>query len=586
MESPNLITVDPGFIRLSGLLGRGLDATAANRLAKVDYTLLVDVFRYRMDDDGGWRGEFWGKVIRSAILAWKSTRDENLLSVIRATVKDMLSVQGEDGCISGYSPANQTTNWDIWGRKYVVAGLLRYYEVIEKDPAVLNAAAKVILHMMTQIGPGKINITECGFHDGLAASSILYTVVKLYRFSKDQRFLDYARWIAGTGCSSKHDIFEAAIAGTLPQDIANGKSYEMMSCFLGATELYREVPEEKYLQAVIRFYEMVRDREIYITGVSGLKDCWGEYWFDGKFKQCGDPKEVGTHGETCITTTWIHYCYTVLKLTGSAAVADEIELSLYNGILGGMLPDGSNFIHGNPELTGSETSCKIPADDQILRGFKTPFDGHDCCRAQGPEGLAMAVPTALIGTENGVNLNLFENMSAAFAAPSGQMVKLSVTGDYPLKNQVKIEISLEKSEEFSLKLRIPKFTASNGKIELNGKELPFVAGTYLDIERIWQNGDTVCFDMAYSPVMHQDPGRSGKVAFTYGPLVLAQDNRLNDGKFLPVSDGLLRENPAENFLTQWRCSNGTVLTDYISAGNNFSKDNLLCVWSGFSKQGK
>lgn len=579
MESANLITVAPGNLRLAGLLGKGIDITTANRLKKVDYARLVDVFGNHTDDDGGWRGEFWGKIIRSTILAWQITRDEELLEIIKATVKDLISTQSADGCISSYSPEKQTSHWDIWGRKYALAGLVRYCEVVECDPKVLKAAEKLVFHLMTQVGPGKINITECGFHDGLAASSILYAVVKLYRLSGDKRILDYARWIADTGCSSRHNIFEEALEGTLPQDIANGKSYEMMSCFIGIAELYREIPDEKYLQAAMRFYEMVRDREIYITGVSGSKDRWGEFWFDGKFKQCVPPEEAGTHGETCIITTWIHFCYTMLKLTGDASIADEIEISAYNGILGGMLPDGSNFIHGNPELTGIATSCKIPADDQIGRGFGTPFDGHDCCRAQGPEGLVMMMPAAVIRTGSGFNLNLFEKSDAALFTPGNRNCRLTVSGDYPLDDKVKIKISLEEKERFTLKIRIPKWFGKNGSLCVNGVSCPVIPGTYCELDRLWEEQNEITIDFAISPVLCHDPGNSGNIAFTYGPLVLAQDDRLNDGIALPVRAGVLvREKPQSGFLMQWRSSNGVKLCDYISAGGSFSKDNLLCVW--------
>ena len=82
MESANLITVAPGNLRLAGLLGKGIDITTANRLKKVDYARLVDVFGNHTDDDGGWRGEFWGKIIRSTILAWQITRDEELLEML------------------------------------------------------------------------------------------------------------------------------------------------------------------------------------------------------------------------------------------------------------------------------------------------------------------------------------------------------------------------------------------------------------------------------------------------------------------------------------------------------------------------
>jgi DUF1680 family protein len=75
--------------------------------------------------------------------------------------------------------------------------------------------------------------------------------------------------------------------------------------------------------------------------------------------------------------------------------ADAIERALYNALLGAWGPDGSNWIHANPTpLTGG--GYKKYADDQILRTQGKPFGGHDCCRAQGPEGLVVAAEFAVL----------------------------------------------------------------------------------------------------------------------------------------------------------------------------------------------
>ena len=56
-------------VRLSGLLGKALKRSCEKRLKTVDYHLLVEPFHYRSENDNAWRCEFWGKVVRSAILS-------------------------------------------------------------------------------------------------------------------------------------------------------------------------------------------------------------------------------------------------------------------------------------------------------------------------------------------------------------------------------------------------------------------------------------------------------------------------------------------------------------------------------------
>ena len=118
-------------VRLHGALGNALQTVINNRLKKVDYRLLESPFVNRNESDNGWRCEFWGKIVRSAILANNSARDPELEAVIRETVGNIMATQTPDGCISSYPADKQTTFWDIWGRKYVLLALLRYYQMVE-----------------------------------------------------------------------------------------------------------------------------------------------------------------------------------------------------------------------------------------------------------------------------------------------------------------------------------------------------------------------------------------------------------------------------------------------------------------------
>ena len=53
----------------------------------------VDQFRLRLDGDTvGWRGEYWGKAMRGAVMVWEACRDEKLYEAITVSVRDMLTV--------------------------------------------------------------------------------------------------------------------------------------------------------------------------------------------------------------------------------------------------------------------------------------------------------------------------------------------------------------------------------------------------------------------------------------------------------------------------------------------------------------
>jgi len=562
----------PGKVQLRGWLGDSLRLSIANRLKKVDYAHLVEPFRLRNERDGRWRCEFWGKIVRSSIQSWSGQPDDELLVMIRKTVADLISTQTPDGCISSYPVELQTKDWDIWGRKYVLLGLARYYLEIEQSEAVKKAMTRELDYLMTQVGPGTNNIVNCGHQSGLAASSILEPVVLTYRITGEKRFLDYALWIAAQGGSSANNIYTSILQGIPPCKLGNGKAYEMMSCFEGLAELYRETGNPDQKKSVLAFYRAVRDQEIFMTGVGGLKDSWGEFWDNGKIKQA--QLHVGSLGETCVTTTWIKFCGQVLRLTGDSTVADEMERALYNGVLGAMVPDGSWWMHRNPTpLAGP--SNKDRAGDQI-KGY-----GEDCCLAQGPRALAVAPWMAVMKDARGPVINLYESTEAAVELADGTPVKLAIEGKYPASGEVSVVVTPAKPGKFPLKLRIPAWSRKT-TVAVNGQDFAGVAGTYLCIERNWNPGDVIKIQLDLRIQIHEAADGGGRVALTYGPVVLAQDSRLGNVDAPICTDKLdacvIEPNPPKGVCMLFRLADGTALCDYASAGNEFSKRNQLCVW--------
>lgn len=561
----------PGGVSLRGRLGKALEKSVNHRLKKVNYDHLVAPFRDRNERDGRWRCEFWGKIVRSAIRSWHAVPDPGLEQLIRKTVHDLCTTQTPDGCISSYPAELQTKDWDIWGRKYALLGLCRYYREIERSEEVRHAVARCLDHLMTQVGPEAQRIVDCGHHTGLAASSLLGAVVAAARVTGEKRFLDYAKWIAAQGGSTEGDIFALARRGTAPAELGNGKAYEMTSCFEGLLELYRETGDPEQLDAVMKYFRAVRDRELFITGAGGLKDMWGEFWYEGRRNQTRS--DAGSLGETCVTTTCIRFFGQILRLTGELSAADEMERALYNGILGAMVPDGSWWLHANPTpLAGS--SFKKRAGDQI------PGYGEDCCVAQGPEALATAACYAVMHTEEGPAVLFYEPCEAKIPLADGSEAALSITGNYPDGAAAAITVSLPAPRRFRLKLRVPAWSTRT-RIRVAGEEIPARPGTFAEIDRLWRTGDRVEleFDLRFRAVPAPDGG--ALLAAMRGPVLFARDSRLGelDTPVSPEEIENAQEIPAEpEFARLCRLPDGSKLCDYASAGNRFTPENTLRVW--------
>ena len=140
----------------------------------------VDVYRSQPDgNNNGWRGEYWGKMMRGACLVYEYTQDEKLYSTLTDSVKDMMTVADTDGRVSSFPRDNEFIAWDMWCRKYVILAC-EYYIDICRDGALKSEIIQFISRATDYIifrignGDGQKNINKASnFWLGLNSSSIL-----------------------------------------------------------------------------------------------------------------------------------------------------------------------------------------------------------------------------------------------------------------------------------------------------------------------------------------------------------------------------------------------------------------------------
>jgi len=163
----------------------------------------------------------------------------------------------------------------------------------------------------------------------------------------------------------------------------------------------------------------------------------------------------------------------------------------------------------------------------------------NCCSVNGPRGLGLIAEWAFMKSPEGVVLNYYGPGTLKAPTTGGQTLTLKQTTAYPVDGKVALQIDLPKPERFGLKLRIPSWSRST-RVLLNGHEVPDVpAGSYLNLERQWQKGDSVemLFDMSF----HYWAGEreaDGKTSIYRGPILLAFDPSYNtmDSSAVPELD--------------------------------------------------
>ncbi|NLX22051.1 MAG: hypothetical protein GXY55_10355 [Phycisphaerae bacterium] len=487
------------------------------------------------------QGEMWGKAVRSGSMFYRYTQDPELKRILAATVADLLTTRRANGSISCSDVSAQPDGpgGELWERKYVLLGLDCYYEHVEKDPHVLRAMMELADVTIDQIGPPpKVRIVDQGWSPNhIESSTILEPIMRLYKRTGEQRYLDFAKYIVEVeGGAKDHRIIEDALNNKEPYKIGGvyPKAYEMMSLFEGVVEYYRATGNERWKQAVLNLYRNIREKEITIIGNGGGDQPYhpavlGEAWDNTALEQANP--DMRRMMETCVGVTWVKLCSQILRLTGDPSAVDDIERYAYNGLIGAMKPAGDGFSYVN-----------------LLNGVKTNPEGwgaviHDvyvtCCNLNGPMGLAYLPLVAVMNSRTGPVVNLYEPCIAASLTPAGRPVRLEVATDYPRSGKVMIHVKPEIPERFSIRVRIPAWSAST-TLKVNGETFPVVAGTYADLARAWTAGDEIELMVDMRCRLLDSPRGSNRAgdnhqALVRGPIVLARDENLDPDYDKPVT---------------------------------------------------
>lgn len=617
-----------------GIIDDAMRFVSEKQLLKKElWDRFVEQFRYDSDFNGGWKGEYWGKMMRGACFVYSYTREPELYQILSNTVEDMLQTQEENGRISTYGLYHEFDAWDLWCRKYVLLGMQYFMEIctenVMKDKIIVSMCrqADYIISKIGRTEDGKKPITQATRNwRGLNSCSLLEPIVRLYSITKNTRYLTFAEYIVECGATELENLFELAYEDNLyPYQYPVTKAYEMISCFEGLLEYYRVTGIEKYKQSVIRFADKVLESDFTIIGGSG---CTHELFDHSTVRQANTTNGAKAQ-ETCVTVTLMKFMYQLQLLTGEAKYVDAFERSLYNAYLGafnteGMIEDEITIENPDyiPEALPFDSYSPLTAGcrGNGVGGLQQMADKHyyGCCASIGSAGIGLFLKMALLSTESGFVMNLYSAGILTSKTPSGAPISFETKTQYPADGRIMITISLQKTEVFECKFRVPEWS-NKTIIVVNNMPCEITSG-YVCVNREWSNGDVIEleFDMktkAVKPVPYghqilmtkivweldcaipsydeEDPMAKKHVALIRGPLVLAQDSRLGydldkaveicvdlDG-YVTASIPKVQIAPYHNIIElaiPLKDGNIMHVTDYASSGKLFSNESKMAAW--------
>jgi len=518
-----------GAVVLGGVLGEAIEASRRGRLGHFitgPDSPAIAIFHpehTRENLEGDWYGEHAGKWLYAAARAVARSGDVDLRDNLRAVADYLLSRQADDGYLGNYAPERRFTRpqppkpvswdgapawrtWDIWTHSYLILGLIETWRALGDD-RYLAAAQRIGDLCWRTLGEGGIDITTLGNHFGMSATVLMDPAVELHLATGDLRYLELAERIAEQAdAEPRLGLIRRALEGADASEIATGKAYQLAWNLVGLAKLHRATGKARYRDAVDHLWRNIRDHHLTLGGGP-----WGGVAH--RSREVFNPAGVFSpqaYVETCSVLAWLQLNRELLRITGHARHAEEIERIAYNDLLGAAAPNGEDWCY-----------YSFPNGPRVHTTY------WRCCKSSGAMAWEELPPLAYGVAEDGeLQVNLYAPGQVRLALPKGE-VGIVQSGGYPFADDVTLTLQPAQAMRFTLRLRVPAWT-EGARVTVNGEVLDagIATGEWLDISRDWQPGDVVALRLPMTPTLHLRRSRN------------VQESRAPDGS--PVRQQVLR----------------------------------------------
>ncbi|PAD29278.1 beta-L-arabinofuranosidase domain-containing protein [Paenibacillus sp. 7523-1] len=269
---------------------------------------------------------------------------------------------------------------------------------------------------------------------------------------------------------------------------------------IGAAEIYnQDQSRESYRTAAEFFWDTTIHHRSYVFGATSISE-----HYEAKGMESLGIKT----GESCCTHNMMHLTKQLFAWNPDSAYMDYYENAIYNHILGTQDPD-----------TGNKTYFA-----STLQGHYKIYGTHDtawwCCTGSGLENPGKYAEAIYFEDEQDLYVNLY---IASGLDWTSQGLSLKLETDFPYSEKVTLTITGGRAPA-NLRLRVPSWLEEPMTATVNGDTAhPYtrMEAGYLSIQRTWSAGDVVTITLPMSLSRYTSRDDTHKVAFLYGPIVLA-----------------------------------------------------------------
>ncbi len=318
-------------------------------------------------------------------------------------------------------------------------------------------------------------------------------LANLYAFTGNRMHLELSRKFY------HHQVLDAL--AQQKDELAGKHANTQIPKIIGMARLYELTAAKNDKTIANFFWHTVVQEHSYVIG--GNSD----------YEHFSAPGKLNDHLSTNTTETC--NTYNMLKLTRhlfswqpNAAYMDYYERALYNHILASQNNQDGMMCYYVPLQAGTS------------KQFNTPFESFWCCTGSGMENhVKYGEQIYSAGTDGSLYVNLFIPSVLQWKARG---LSVEQQTNYPSTDKTQVVIHSNKPQAFTVKLRKPGW-ATSVWVKINNQSIsPTIdADGFIIIKRTWKDNDKIELRMpmqVYTESIMDNPDR---VAFLYGPLVLA-----------------------------------------------------------------
>lgn len=425
-------------------------------------------------------------------------KDSAIIVEARKWIEAVLSSQREDGW---FGPRDLLKGLngkpDLWPHMVMLNILQSYYE-FTSDPRVLQ--------LMTRYFQWENQLPATAFGEGywpkIRAGDNIESAYWLYNRMGGASLLELARKI--------HENM-----ARWDQDVINWHNVNISQGFREPAVYYLQAKDEKFLRAAERNYEKVMDLfgQFPGGGFGGDENCRPGFT---------DPRQGF---ETCGIVEFMHSFEMLTKISGDPLWSDRCEEIAFNSFPASLTPDwkGLHYLTCANQVQLDHNN-KAPAIENGGTMFSySPFQVYRCCQHNVSHGWPYYSEELWLATaDRGLCASLYAASEVTAKVGDGATVRIAEETDYPFNETVQFKISLEKPAQFPLYLRIPRW-CQNPSAKINGKNVSLKAKplTYLIINQIWKNGDTVTLQLPMRVSIRRWAKNQNAASVDYGPLTFS-----------------------------------------------------------------